>query len=203
MKLTPVSVTVLLICLALSTAASVSGTTPASARAAIHRTAEIQSLAGYFPAARQYPAGYKAMAVQQYSNPGQLFTNGNVSLARRDRLMMGAMQTAINRHDVVATIMIARFRTPTPARRFSSSVQSDVTPDDKEKSGTIRSLGSTRARYVTGDCAGCGPTAPPLYQVFFARGPIFVEISTQPRDQTATQYLARLIDGKLKSRGFR
>lgn len=176
---------------------------PVLARSGMHHSAKSRSLAAYFPAAHQYPKGYKALQVQQYTDPSLLFTNGNVALARRSHLVIGATQTAISQNYSVATIMIARFRTPAVARHFHAAVQSDVTPGGKQKSGTIRDLGSTGARYVTGGCASCGPGAPPLYQVFFARGSTFVEVGIQPSNQGLARHLAAVIDAKLKRGGLR
>ena len=184
--------------LALSGTFSIVIATPhASAASRAPHAATTQSLATYFPTANQYPAGYKPLPVQQYAQPSQLFTRANATLAARYHFVTGAMQTAFG-HNTVVTITIARFRDRLGAGRFRTAIQFDVIHDGKQKSGAVRGLGSGGARYESGGCASCGPGAPTLVQVFFARGPIFVQVGTQPSNQGLARRLGTVIDTKLK-----
>jgi hypothetical protein len=190
--------TTLLGSLALLGAFSLMATAPhASAYSPVRHAAKTQSLASYFPGVNQYPVGYTAVPVRTYSEPSQLFTRANADLATRYHFVAGATQAAFG-HDVVVTITIARFRDQLGARRFRTAVQSDVIPDGKQKSGTVRGLGPTGGRYESGGCASCGPTAPTLSQVFFARGPIFVQLGVQPSNLGLARHIGTVIDAKLK-----
>jgi len=169
----------------------------ASASSQVPRVAQSQSLAKYFPAANQYPAGYNALPVRSYSQPSHLFIGAHADLAIRYHFVTGATQVAFGR-DVVVTITIARFRNELGARHFRAAVWSDVINNGKQKGGAVRDLGSTGGRYVSGRCAPCGPTAPTFLQLFFVRGPIFVQLGVQPSDLGPARHLGTVIDAKLK-----
>jgi hypothetical protein len=191
--------TTLLSSLALLGAFSLLATTPhASAASQALNAVRIQSLATYFPATAQYPAGYKLLPAHQSSRAAQLFSGANATLAARYHFVTGAMQTALGPRDTVVALTIARFRDPAGAQHFRAAVRSDVVDDGAQKTGVLHGLGSGVARYESGNCASCGPGSPLLDQVFFARGPVFIEISTQPANQGLARHLGAMIDAKLK-----
>jgi hypothetical protein len=153
-------------------------------------------LSSYFPSPHAYPAGYQVMPLRIYHQPLDLFASSNAQLAAREHFVIGGTQVAVSKQGTVVAITIARFRSVRDAVRFSLLVQPDVTTQDTH--GITHALGAGEARYVSGSCASCGPGAPKLSQLFFARGPLFVEIGVQPSDLHLAQQLGRVIDTKLK-----
>ncbi|GAC1397019.1 MAG: hypothetical protein NVSMB52_10680 [Chloroflexota bacterium] len=173
-------------------------TTPyASAFSQADRAVNTQSLSRYLPAPNQYPAGYNVLHTLSYKQPSLLFFGANADLATRLHFVTGASQTSFG-PNVVVLITVARFRNQLAARHFRIGFRSDVLTNAKQSSGVVNNLGSTGGQYETGGCASCGPTAPTVSQLFFARGAVFVGLRVQPSNLALARQLGKLIDAKLK-----
>jgi hypothetical protein len=158
-----------------------------------------EAMASYLPAASQYPAGYHLVPPTSFNDPGAVFGDSNAQLGKESGFLSGISQSAFG-PGVVVIVSLGQFKDVAGAKRFATSAQTDVLKDAHIVKRVLRHVGTSGARYISGNCASCGPAAPTLGQVFFNRGPIGAVIWVQPTQSHLVSKLAAIIDNKVRRR---
>jgi hypothetical protein len=141
-----------------------------------------------FPPATAYPRGTHLLPVHTATRANVLVNPATAPQVAHLGFIVGGIQYANLPGHTVASVTVLVFRMAAGAATFVRADRPAELKDPQTPGVRVGGLGNG-ARYVSGACAPCGPSAAPVGILLVQRGTVVVQILTQPANRALALWL--------------